>query len=118
MSVSDMNQPGAPEPAPRKRPRRPGIDQLYESLQQAAPTLAKLRVNSVLMKLALLPEGAFLMGSPPTERQHRLNEGPVHEVLLTQSFYLGVHPVTQEQYQKVMGRNPARFNRDNGGSAD
>ena len=40
---TDDLEPKAPgEAAPRKRPRRGMIDQLYESLQHTAPTLAKL----------------------------------------------------------------------------
>src|SRR4051812_27586900 len=112
-----VNEP-AEGAAPRRRPRRLGIDQLYETLQQAAPELAKLRTNSVGIKLALLPEGSFTMGSPESEAQRRSNEGPVHEVILTQPFYLAIHPVTQEQYQRVMGRNPARFQAAHGGGPD
>ncbi len=37
------------------------------------------------------------------------DEGPVHEVHITRPFYLGVTPVTQEQYEQVMGANPSWF---------
>jgi formylglycine-generating enzyme required for sulfatase activity len=106
------------EPAPRKRRGRPQIDQLYETLQQAAPELVRLRTNSVGIKLVLVPEGSFRMGSPLDEPQRRSNEGPPHEVLLTQAVYFGIHPVTQVQYQTVVGRNPSRFHAGNGGGPD
>lgn len=63
--------------------------------------------NSVGMKLRLIPQGEFLMGSPMDERGH----GPEtqHRVQLTRSFYLAAHEVTQEQYQKVMGENPSSY---------
>src|SRR5262249_14353176 len=32
-----------------------------------------------------------------------------HEVEITRPFYLGVFPVTQAQWQKVMGNNPSWF---------
>ena len=32
-----------------------------------------------------------------------------HKVTLTQAFELGQHEVTQEQYEKVMGKNPSKF---------
>jgi formylglycine-generating enzyme required for sulfatase activity len=32
---------------------------------------------------------------------------PVHTVTLTQGFYMGKYPVTQAQYQRVMGSNPS-----------
>jgi len=37
------------------------------------------------------------------------DELPVHQVTLTKPFYLGVHEVTQQQYEKVMGKNPSDF---------
>jgi formylglycine-generating enzyme required for sulfatase activity len=35
--------------------------------------------------------------------------GAAHQVTLTQPFYMGVHEVTQAQYEQVMGTNPSRF---------
>jgi formylglycine-generating enzyme required for sulfatase activity len=37
------------------------------------------------------------------------SEAPQHKVILTQPIYLGVHEVTQGQYEQVMGRNPSHF---------
>ena len=37
------------------------------------------------------------------------SEAPQHKVILTQPVYLGVHEVTQAQYEKVMGQNPSKF---------
>jgi formylglycine-generating enzyme required for sulfatase activity len=60
--------------------------------------------NSIGMRFKLLPGGTFMMGS-------ELGDGtgghPVHEVTLSQAFYMGVYEVTQEQYQRVMGKNPS-----------
>ncbi|MFO0905690.1 MAG: formylglycine-generating enzyme family protein [Pirellulales bacterium] len=56
------------------------------------------------MQLKLLPEGTFEMGSASED----IDATP-HTVTLTRPFYLGVHQVTQEQYQKVMGENPSGF---------
>lgn len=41
--------------------------------------------------------------------QCKEDERPMHPVRITRDFYLGRYPVTQEQYQAVMGHNPARF---------
>jgi uncharacterized protein (TIGR02996 family) len=65
--------------------------------------------NSVGMTLVLIPPGTFLMGSPPDEVERTDAEGPQHEVEITRPFYLGAYPVTQEEYQKVMGVNPSHF---------
>jgi formylglycine-generating enzyme required for sulfatase activity len=34
-------------------------------------------------------------------------EAPAHSVRITQSYFLGIHEVTQSQYQIVMGQNPS-----------
>jgi formylglycine-generating enzyme required for sulfatase activity len=36
-------------------------------------------------------------------------ERPVHAVRISQPFYLGQYPVTQAQWEAVMGSNPSRF---------
>lgn len=35
--------------------------------------------------------------------------GEAHEVTLTQPFQMGIHEVTQAQYERVMGNNPSDF---------
>jgi uncharacterized protein (TIGR02996 family) len=73
------------------------------------------RTNSIGMQLALIPAGAFLMGSPESEANRSAAEGPQHEVALSRPFYLGVYPATQEQWQRVMGSNPSHFCSRGGG---
>lgn len=65
--------------------------------------------NSIGMKFKLIPAGEFLMGAPPNEPDRVDGEGPQHRVRITRPFYLGVHEVTQAQYEKVMGTNPSFF---------
>jgi formylglycine-generating enzyme required for sulfatase activity len=69
--------------------------------------------NSIGMKLVLIPPGEFLMGSPESERDRGSDEQQ-HRVRITKPFFLGVHEVTQAEYQRVMGTNPSVFSR--GGS--
>jgi len=61
--------------------------------------------NSLGMELKILPPGTFNMGS---ERGFD-DERPVRKIRLTQPFAIGVYEVTQEQYQRVIGRNPSGF---------
>jgi formylglycine-generating enzyme required for sulfatase activity len=77
----------------------------------------KAIVNSIDMKLAPIPAGKFLMGSPTAEAE-RDSEELQHEVVITQPFYMGVHEVTQAQYQRVVGTNASHFNAKNGGGPD
>ncbi len=66
-------------------------------------------INDLGMKLAAIPAGRFQMGSPDNEPGRYDNEGPQHDVQLTRGFYLGVFPVTQDEYQQVADNNPSRF---------
>jgi formylglycine-generating enzyme required for sulfatase activity len=103
-------------------PRCRGTRELPPELREraAAGEAARPRTltNSVGMKLALIPAGTFLMGSPEDEAQRAGDEGPQHRVTITRPIYLGVYPVTQREYEAVMGRNPAEFGKANGGGPD
>jgi uncharacterized protein (TIGR02996 family) len=59
--------------------------------------LPRLR-NRLGMELALIPPGAFLMGSPQDEARHS-NDEHQHEVEITRALWLGVHPVTVGQFR-------------------
>jgi len=77
----------------------------YNYCPYCSKSLADVTVNSIAMKLTLIKPGSFMMGSDSGIP----NEKPVHKVTLTEPFYIGVHEVTQEQYEKVMKANPAYF---------
>jgi formylglycine-generating enzyme required for sulfatase activity len=68
----------------------------------------KVITNSIDMKLTLIPEGKFMMGSPAAEIEREAEELQ-HEVTISKPFYMGVHEVTQKHYEKVMGKNPSFF---------
>jgi formylglycine-generating enzyme required for sulfatase activity len=70
------------------------------------------------MELALVPAGSFLMGSPESEAQRDLDEGPCHKVTITRPFYLGVYPVTQREYAAVTGHDPSRPGKEKGRTPD
>jgi formylglycine-generating enzyme required for sulfatase activity len=87
--------------------------------------LPEVETNAIGMRLVLVPPGEFDMGSRPREVERFLQEAlkqnapssyivflrsetPRHLVRITQPFYLGMHEVTQAQYQQVMGVNPSR----------
>ena len=64
--------------------------------------------NGVTLKMVSLPAGQFLMGSPDSDPDARDNEKPQHQVQVN-SFAIGKYPVTQAQYEAVMGTNPSYF---------
>ena len=55
-------------------------------------------------ELVFIPGGVFMMGSPETEEGRYKNEGPVHEVTVS-DFYMGRYPVTNEEYQRFLETN-------------
>jgi formylglycine-generating enzyme required for sulfatase activity len=60
--------------------------------------------------IELLPiaPGEFLMGSPENE-PGRSGDETQHQVRLTQPFWMGRYPVTQAEFEAVMGENPSHF---------
>lgn len=80
-------------------------------LQQAWSDHLKVPVestNSIGMKFAVIPPGEFTMGSPGHAPGHEDNE-TLDRVTLSQPFQMGVHEVTQAQYQQVMGTSVSQF---------
>jgi len=59
--------------------------------------------NGVTLELVAIRAGIFTMGSNEFG-----DEKPMHTVSVP-AFQMGKHPVTQAQYQAVMGNNPAHF---------
>ncbi len=68
--------------------------------------MESLFVNSIGMTLKLIPAGEFQMGSP-AKGSYEMNELPQHKVVISRPFYLGIYPVTQGEYEKVMNKNPS-----------
>lgn len=84
-------------------------------LSKPIPLTQDLLTNSIGMRLARIPAGRFLMGSPETEAERQPDEGPSHLVSITRPFYMGIFPVTQQEYETVMGHNPSHFQQSAGG---
>lgn len=66
------------------------------------------------LQLKWIPPGTFQMGSPnnpndPAAEDRVANEGPVTSVTITRGFWIGKYEVTQQEYQLLVGSNPARF---------
>ena len=59
------------------------------------------------MEMVWIEPGTFTMGSPESEEGRDSDEGPQHEVTISQGFYLGKYEVTQGEWGAVMGSNPS-----------
>ena len=64
--------------------------------------------NGVTLDMVYVPGGAFTMGSPKTEKGRFNREGTQHSVTVP-AFFMAKYPVTQAQWQAVMGNNPSYF---------
>lgn len=58
--------------------------------------------------LVWLQPGSFTMGAPLQEPSRLPEEGPVTKVRLSQGFWMGAYEVTQQQYEELIGFNPAQ----------
>jgi formylglycine-generating enzyme required for sulfatase activity len=68
--------------------------------------------NGVILEMAAIPGGTFIMGSPENEERRDDSESPQHHVTVP-SFLMGKYPVTQAQYQAIVGTNPSLFKGSN-----
>jgi formylglycine-generating enzyme required for sulfatase activity len=85
-----------------------GDERIRELLASGIGPLVPTITNSIGMKFALIPPGKFLMGSLPWEKEQYGTELQ-HEVEITRFLFLGLIPVTQEQYWHIIGYNPSCF---------
>ncbi len=72
--------------------------------------------KGVTLDMVYIPGEKFTMGSPETEKGRESwqkgTESPQHPVTVP-SFFMGKYPVTQSQWQAVMGNNPSSFKGEN-----
>ena len=68
--------------------------------------------RDVLLELVYIPPGSFMMGSPDNELHRDIDE-ILHEVTLTDGFWIGKYEVTQAQWESVMGYNNSYYLGDN-----
>jgi eukaryotic-like serine/threonine-protein kinase len=64
-------------------------------------------LGGVKLDMVYIPAGSCMMGSNEYN-----NEKPIHRVNVP-AFYMGKYAITQQQYEAVMGKNPARFKGSN-----
>lgn len=82
----------------------------------------KITINlgdGVSLELVRIEAGKFMMGPSQSEvtyfRKHHnigLDEKELHSVEITNPFWIGTYPVTQEQYTRLMGANPSSFSHE------
>ncbi|MEW6238625.1 MAG: formylglycine-generating enzyme family protein [Candidatus Omnitrophota bacterium] len=96
-------------PTPTPSPIPPTATPIPDRIVVPIPNLA---VNAKPLEIKLVLAGTFLMGSPENEKDRNANESPLHQVAIAKPFYLSIYPITQAQWQAVMGTNPSIFKGD------
>jgi formylglycine-generating enzyme required for sulfatase activity len=96
-------------PGPAERPPAPGRSAAYAAEAAGTTvTTGKIVTNSIGMPLRHILAGRFVMGLPDVGYDTDIPpEVCPHSVRIKIPFYLGVHEVTQQEYQLVMGKNPS-----------
>jgi formylglycine-generating enzyme required for sulfatase activity len=95
ISMQHASAPSLSLPVPSPLPKR-------------APQQGDEREDSATgMKFVYVPGGCFTMGSSPNDPDHQEDE-KLHEVCVD-SFWMGKYELTQGQWKKVMGENPAKL---------
>lgn len=83
------------------------------TISRHAPSTPGEIINAIGMKLVVLPEGEFVMGSPEAERRRVQTvwgitnalidpEGPAHIVKLSKPFAMGKYEVTAGQFKRFV----------------
>jgi formylglycine-generating enzyme required for sulfatase activity len=85
------------------RPRKEGTPTPMPPNKEETPVLTNPLAIIHVEGMVWIPAGTFMMGSPESEPGNSPMETQ-HQVTLTKGFYMGKYPVTQAQYQEVMGK--------------
>jgi formylglycine-generating enzyme required for sulfatase activity len=122
-----VDRVGTPGSRPLQKHQHVESDEVAAAVDQVTATIetAKAYTNSLGTHFVLIPAGKFLMGNQEpielvqqdydTRYTDYRNEYPVHEVKITQSFYMSSCEVTQAEFERVLGVNPSYFS-ENGHS--
>ena len=68
--------------------------------------------NGITIDMVKVEAGIFMMGATSEMLNSCVDEEPVHQVTLTNDYYMGKYEVTQALWQAVMGSNPSNFKGD------
>ena len=69
--------------------------------------------NGITIEMVKVEAGTFMMGATSEMQNPYDDEKPVHQVTLTNDYYMGKYEVTQALWQAVTGKNPSKFKGDN-----
>ena len=83
------------------------------SMSSGSNTISIPVKNGISIEMVKVEAGTFMMGATSEMKDPYDWEKPVHQVTLTNDYYMGKYEVTQALWQAVMGNNPSRFKGEN-----
>lgn len=103
-----------PQSTPAKNGGRAATDLNPSAPRVDAKPPSNLKVDSKVnpkdgLTYVSIPPGTFMMGCSPDDMQCPPDEKPPRKLTITNGFWMGQTDVTQEAYQRVVGKNPSRF---------
>ena len=75
---------------------------------ESGKDVLEFEVGTCRFKMIRVEHGTFMMGAMEGDNDAADYEKPVHQVTLTNDYYIGETQVTQELWKVVMGSNPSR----------
>ena len=84
------------------------VDAALRSAIAATGRPWRVRHTATQIEMLLVPPGTYSRGCTPSNQTGcGTIESPVHQVTITNAFYMGRYEVTQAQWQAVTGSNPS-----------
>ena len=82
------------------------------SLSSSSNTISIPVKNGITIDMVKVEAGTFMMGATSEMQNPLVGEKPVHQVTLTNDYYIGKYEVTQALWKAVTGKNPSQFKGD------
>ena len=83
------------------------------SMASVSKTISIPVKDGISIEMVKVEAGTFMMGATSEMEEPYSHEKPVHQVTLTNDYYMGKYEITQALWQAVMGSNPSYFKGDN-----
>jgi formylglycine-generating enzyme required for sulfatase activity len=103
-AVSSERRPGGLPAEPATAVDAAAGGAMKPRIHSLPPDVPETIKNSIGVTLKLIPAGTFVMGDTGGDS----DETP-HQVTLTKPFYMGVHEVTNAEWERVMGSVPSHW---------
>lgn len=90
------------------------IEESYKNQPSLSASTVTIPVkDGVSIEMIKVEAGTFMMGATPEMKNSWTEERPIHQVTLTNDYYIGKYEVTQSLWCALMGNNPSYFKGDN-----